>query len=251
MARIAESLEQLRRQLNAMAPNRSKVSDGGVGDAAHAARKSDHNPDGGGVVHARDFTHDPAGGLDCNWLAQQLTAGGDRRIKYIIWNARIWQDGTWKNYTGENAHRHHLHLSVVSGAAGESAAPWNLGSGHDEGDDFLMGLSQGDQNLIVTAAKRTMGMLQQRYYKKNPDGTVAQSGADGTPCAALDSLDGNFIVRQIWDTQKLLVQVNATVTAMAGGQVTDDDLSRKLKELEDKFAPVLATLTPETREKTS
>lgn len=147
-----------------------------------------------------------------------------------------------------NGRKDEMHFEINASHDRVAAIAARLGQ---QGDDFLMGVSQADQNLIVTAAKRTMGMLQQRYYKKNPDGTVAQSGADGTPCAVLDSLDGNYLVRQILDTQKMLVQLNATVQAMSGVQVTDDDLSRKLKELEDKFAPVLATLTPETREKTS
>ena len=67
--RVAQSLETLRFQLNAMAPGRSKASDGGIGDTDHQNRNSDHNPwvlDGSrGVVTARDFTHDPAGGCDC------------------------------------------------------------------------------------------------------------------------------------------------------------------------------------------
>ena len=48
--RLARSLETLRAQINRIAPNRSKVSDGTIGDAKHASRSSDHNPwakDGG------------------------------------------------------------------------------------------------------------------------------------------------------------------------------------------------------------
>ena len=56
--RLARSLETLRAQINALSPNRSKASDGTIGDAAHSARTSDHNPDGGGVVRALDLTHD-------------------------------------------------------------------------------------------------------------------------------------------------------------------------------------------------
>jgi hypothetical protein len=134
--RIAESLETLRRQLNAAFPNRSKASDGGIGDAAHASRSSDHNPyikdsKGVGVVTARDFTHDPAGGLDCHWLARQLVKERDPRIKYIIWNKQICsskqQPWKWRPYNGINAHRHHLHLSVdADPKLYDSTAPWDL-----------------------------------------------------------------------------------------------------------------------------
>ncbi|HKV33547.1 MAG TPA: hypothetical protein VJP89_04485, partial [Pyrinomonadaceae bacterium] len=58
--RVAKSLLRLREQINELAPNRSKASDGTIGDAAHASRKSDHNPwvkDGSiGVVTAMDIT---------------------------------------------------------------------------------------------------------------------------------------------------------------------------------------------------
>lgn len=120
--RVAESLEVLRKQLNFAFPNRSKLSDGSIGDAAHASRSSDHNPylkdsKGVGIVSARDFTHDPKGGLDCNWLARQLVKSRDPRIKYIIWNKQICsskqQAWVWRPYSGINAHQHHLHLSVI------------------------------------------------------------------------------------------------------------------------------------------
>lgn len=120
--RVAESLETLRKQLNTAFPNRSKISDGGIGDARHQASKSsDHNPHvrdskGIGVVTARDFTHDPKNGLDCNKLAQWLIESRDKRIKYIIWNKRILSSKNspwkWRPYSGSNAHSHHLHLSV-------------------------------------------------------------------------------------------------------------------------------------------
>ncbi len=132
--RIAESLLKLRKQLNAAYPNRSRVSDGGIGDASHASRSSDHNPwvkdsHGGGVVTAIDITHDLQV-LDCNRLAETLLESRDSRIKYIIWNRQIaskakgWK---WRKYTGVNAHRHHLHISVESDAAHyDSIKDWDL-----------------------------------------------------------------------------------------------------------------------------
>ena len=125
---VAGSLQQLLLQLNNLAPRRNKASDGSIGDAEHASRSSDHNPWYRRTVTARDFTHDPRGGLDCNWLAQALINSGDPRIKYIIWNKRIWERSTgWKAYHGINPHTHHLHLSVEANPSCESKAPWNLG----------------------------------------------------------------------------------------------------------------------------
>ncbi len=62
--RLAKSLETLRSQVNAVHPNRSKESDGSIGNAEHSARESDHNPNSAGVVCAIDITPDPAGGVD-------------------------------------------------------------------------------------------------------------------------------------------------------------------------------------------
>lgn len=124
MVRAAYSLTTLLNQLNRLAPNRSKLSDGGIGDPAHAARISDHNPDANNIYHARDYTHDPAGGLDCQWLANELTRSADIRIKYIIWNRRIWT-GYWATYNGSSPHTEHLHLSV--NARGDDPREWELG----------------------------------------------------------------------------------------------------------------------------
>ena len=138
--RIAKSLEKLRTQINALAPGRSKLSDGGIGDASHAARNSDHNPwvdfDGvRGVVTARDFTHDPTGGCDAGVLAEQIRANRDPRVKYVIWNRQIANSSSiggsepwaWRPYTGKNPHNHHVHISVQPERAKyDSETPWDI-----------------------------------------------------------------------------------------------------------------------------
>ncbi|MDN5857868.1 MAG: hypothetical protein L0H84_04525 [Pseudonocardia sp.] len=133
---VAGSLQQLLDQLNQLAPHRSKVSDGSIGDAAHASRDSDHNPwwilNGQAYVTARDFTHDPAGGLNCDQLAASLTIARDPRVKYVIWNGRIMSGATqtqpwvWRPYHGRNRHTTHLHLSVVADARSLVRIPWAL-----------------------------------------------------------------------------------------------------------------------------
>jgi hypothetical protein len=122
-------------EINARAPQRKKASDGGIGDAAHAAAKSDHNPCGcHRVVCARDFTHDPAGGFDANafaeWLRERVADGDEKRVKYVIWNRRIFSGpgqgkpvGTWRPYSGKNPHTQHVHVSVQH-ASLDDTTPW-------------------------------------------------------------------------------------------------------------------------------
>src|SRR3972149_11096320 len=127
--RLAKSLEALRSQVNGVAPNRSKASDGTIGNLAHQATRSDHNEDPGGVVRALDLTHDPKNGFDSWAFAEMLRQKRDKRIKYIISNDRIVAGNAgpspwvWRAYNPNdpkrNKHDHHVHVSVVSGAPGE------------------------------------------------------------------------------------------------------------------------------------
>lgn len=132
--RLAKSLEKLRAQIDAAHPDRSKKSDGTIGDAAHAATRSDHNPDSGGVVRALDITDDPDNGVSAEWLAEVLRASKDSRISYLISNRRIASSysvpghaaWTWRPYSGINAHTSHVHVSVVAGKPGDSTKAWTI-----------------------------------------------------------------------------------------------------------------------------
>jgi len=128
--------EGLLGEVNNSAPKRSKVSDGGVGDTRHAARKSEHNPcKCCSVVCARDFTHDPVGGFDsylfAEWLRTRVLSG-EPRVRYVISNGRIFSGlgqshpaGVWRAYQGRNKHAHHVHVSVRHGPEYyDDAAPW-------------------------------------------------------------------------------------------------------------------------------
>lgn len=128
MVRAANSLNVLLGQIDAMAPNRNRASDGWIGDTNHQNRSSDHNPwyppPNGGIVTARDFTHDPVR-MAGHSIANTLVVYRDPRIKYIIWNRRIWSpDLGWRAYDGPNPHTTHVHLSVVASPACDSMAPW-------------------------------------------------------------------------------------------------------------------------------
>ena|SRR6478609_6734356 len=138
--RPAASLVALRNEINAIAPGRSKASDGTIGDAAHQQHHSDHNPDAEGMVRALDVTHDPAGGADMAIISERLRVAKDRRATYIIFNRRIASEThgwTWRDYTGSSPHKEHMHVSVsANDSLADDTSPWGLvgaGPGGDGG----------------------------------------------------------------------------------------------------------------------
>lgn len=131
--RAARSLTTLRSQVNTRFPRRNTASDGLIGDANHQNRTSDHNPwYGPGIVTAVDITHDPATGLDMDELTDQLQAGRDRRIKYIIFNRWImdsrpqFNPWKWVRYNGSNPHTVHMHLSVLASPVCDDTSLWQV-----------------------------------------------------------------------------------------------------------------------------
>lgn len=132
-ARSVKSLLTLLAQVNALAPKRSKVSDGWIGDVKHMARHSDHNPEPDGTVDARDFTNDPSGGCDGRKLAQAILDSRDPRLSYVISNGEIAsgrkgpKPWTWRKYNGPNGHYHHVHVSVLDEGQ-DDTTPWKVES---------------------------------------------------------------------------------------------------------------------------
>lgn len=131
--RIAKSLDVLRTQVNQLYPGRNKDNDGWIGDPAHQARVSDHNPNSAGVVTALDITNDPAHGLVSRSLAETLRLSRDKRIKYVISNRQIFssvvQPWVWRDYSGSNPHTEHVHISVLANPTlYDDAGQWALAS---------------------------------------------------------------------------------------------------------------------------
>jgi hypothetical protein len=133
----------LRDEVNWLAPGRDTASDGTIGDPAHAGSTSDHNPDETGntggsedadsinEVHARDI--DSSGPWPADWSMERIVqlilsrcrSGAEDRLKYIIYNRRIWsRSSNWKEsrYAGPNPHDKHGHFSFRYGS-GTSGNP--------------------------------------------------------------------------------------------------------------------------------
>jgi len=149
---LVASLASLRDEFDALAPDRDRASDGSIGDAAHQAEPSDHNPDDTpGVVtpfsdpdsipevHAIDVDSDlrKAGwsmGRAVDIIAARHQAGLDNRLQYIIYSRKIASRSwgwTWRDYTGADPHTGHAHFSARygSGSTGNpenDVRPWGL-----------------------------------------------------------------------------------------------------------------------------
>ena len=122
---LAPSLAVLRREVDARWPNRDRTSDGWIGDAAHSARASDHNPNARGSVNAIDIDHD---GIDCKALVALLVK--DPRVNYVIHDGKIYsrvRGFKGAPYKGANPHTKHVHVSILqSRAAEQDTRPWGV-----------------------------------------------------------------------------------------------------------------------------
>lgn len=132
---LAPSLVALFDEADDRWPFRSRVSDGSLGDSAHAARSSDHNPKAPnppGWVDAGDITEDFEHGPDLPALWNHLIGTRDPRVKYLIYEGRIVKSyvdsaghPAWvpQPYTGLNAHKQHMHISVLPEGRTDTS-PW-------------------------------------------------------------------------------------------------------------------------------
>jgi hypothetical protein len=108
---LAPALARLRAEVNELWPDRDKSTDGWLGDAAHQARISQHNPDEWNIVRAEDIDKD---GINVKRVLK--AAIGRPGVWYVIHDGRIWsRTYGWKarKYTGPNPHKGHIHISLL------------------------------------------------------------------------------------------------------------------------------------------
>jgi hypothetical protein len=118
---LAPSLIALRNSINKQFPKRDTSSDGWIGNAAHQATQSEHNPCWTctgyqyGIVRATDTDiDDNDAGRD---LRREIlnSAIGHSAVWYVISNGIIYsRTHNWAalKYTGSNAHTKHVHISI-------------------------------------------------------------------------------------------------------------------------------------------
>ncbi len=223
---LVPCLVALRSEFNAIAPARQKTSDGSVGDLAHQSSVSDHNPDETGrvpivdadkinEVHAIDVDVDlNVPGLTMwmivAFLVARCRSGAERRLRYIIFDRRIWSaaDG-WPTggvaYKGASPHTEHAHFSASYDTAMEaSTASWHL-----------------KEALPVTAP------------------TAAQNAA-AVAAQDVDPGPGNYSLGgAIWTTLARSAVLN---TLPADLQAVKDDLDARVQDVDDELDGLGAAL---------
>ena len=188
---LDKGLAKLRDQVDAAWPDRDKSSDGTIGNAAHAAGVSDHNPEHPAPkgnpdyqVDAMDITHDPAHGADMQAVFDALRESRDQRISYLIHNGHIMDgDGglgrpgnqPWvvRKYTGSNPHTHHLHVSVGD-------------DHHDETQDWAIGV-----NMDLTAKNLddiATAVINKTWALSQAESDLAGHGAFPAPTGSPQSI---------------------------------------------------------------
>lgn len=122
--RVARSLEVLTTEVRQLHPGTTVWT---LGDAAHRATASDHNPNAADVVCAGDFL--PDRGLNLQWFVDRVVASRHPALKYVIYNRRIFSVARasegWRSYSGSNPHTGHAHVSVGRGPDGRSTGPYD------------------------------------------------------------------------------------------------------------------------------
>jgi hypothetical protein len=166
---LVSCLKELFAEFDRIAPNRDHASDGSIGDTAHQHEVSDHNPDETGPVPIHDADHtnevhaidvdsdlrEPGVSMETvvQFLLARCRSGAEKRLRYVIFNRRIWEASTgWRQrpYTGPSPHTEHAHFSASYDKAKEAdPASWHL-------EDIPVALTADDKKWITAQIQAVM-----------------------------------------------------------------------------------------------
>lgn len=261
---------------NAVAPARGHAQDGTIGDLAHAAGVSGHNPDDtpGVTAERQDADTKPevrAADVDSHLngpvtmeqcvqaVLHALPAERDRLI-YVIYNRRIWRKANaWRQetYTGSDPHDQHAHFSGDP-AADDNNAPWSsiliLGDDMEQGDRISPATPDNNtigDGLNIAVQVRTGLWLDEAktgYGAPRPASALGKihSKLDGlTAAAAADEQRDNAALAAITALTALIQNAGGSVDAapiIAAVKAVGDDTHALVTRLQQDLVDARAEL---------
>lgn len=206
---LAPALVVLRAEINTRWPHRDRTSDGSIGDAAHQAAASDHNPNSRGAVDAIDVDKD---GIDPYVVLDAVQRHPSAH--YWIFQRQIAdRDDGWRRrpYDGRNPHDKHLHVSIrQTRTAEQDRRPWGLLE-----DDML---TKADIDAIALRVWT--------WDLHNGDGTDEAYRVLNRAAAAAVAAAGADPV----DEQAVAVELLKVLTPQAIAQALPDDVARQVAD---------------------
>lgn len=210
------ALTRFRAAVDVAWPNRDRASDGTIGNEAHQATVSDHNPDPDGSVDAWDMDVD---GVPVEHLKTVFQS--HESALYWIHNDQIarraggWKREPYANYAGPVRNRHERHVHWNTRQSHEnSTAPWEV-------DDMP-----------------TVDEIWAKQYRdrlKNPDGSET-------------STVGELLMAARVDAFRARAEAAAIRVALDGIVSGDADTAAILAGMDERLAALRTQLGADTRD---
>jgi hypothetical protein len=219
VATLVPCLDALRSEFNRNFSRRDKASDGWIGDPAHQASSSDHNPDERGYVHAIDVDEDlRAPGATMRECVEEVVrrhrTGADNRLTYVIYDRTIWSaSNDWRprDYSGSNPHDKHAHFSASYVRARESSrAPFGV-------EDIV---TQADRDDIVNRVVAQLKPLIEKVPTAAENATAVWGRPLVNPYTGANQPAADF--QRYAPSKQPTLDVHASVLELAAHEATDD-----------------------------